>query len=450
MSSENTMPASNPGERRALRFIIQASVFNGLMNGVFTIAPEMARQTLGAGKLEIGLLALLWPAGFMFAMYWTRLLQNLDNKSRLLLGISLLGRLPLMFCALFDTIWPMLGILAITVISQPAVVISQHALIQRYFSHARRSRVMSWSLAASTLTNMLGVLTFGILLDLNEQFYRLLLLVAGMAGMLEAFSLSRIQSLEPPTAMTMPRELHQGVSRFVLTPIWEFWAHMKRHPDFFRFERNFFIYGMGFMMLQPFVPIFLVNELKLSYTEIGLAKGTILQAAMILLYPFSGKLMERRNPIAFSALVFLGIAVFPTALILISLFKPEPVTWFVYGAYMLFAFPWTGVVLMWNMSSIYFARKQSVEPFSSAHVAMVGIRGMGALALSVVLTSILEPRQAFIMVLIFWLTASFGMLRHYRDSRSEWERFQEDEAPALPLDESKVPVLPSQRQGRIN
>jgi MFS family permease len=183
---------------------------------------------------------------------------------------------------------------------------------------------------------------------------------------------------------------------------------LKVNKPFALFERDFSIYGMGFIMVQPVLPFFLVDTLKLSYTGNFLAKGIISQIPMLLLSPYLGKWHDKLHPFRFISIFFGLLALFPAMLLLSSLVLPYHTlaVALVYLGFFIFGIAMTGVNIAWNMSSIYFAGKDDASMYQSVHVTMTGIRGILAPLLGLFLMKTLGITSVFIVACGFLVTAS--------------------------------------------
>ena len=162
------------------------------MASVWLILPEIARNTLGASKNYIAVMTLVWPTGQLVAAYWSSYLDGRKSKARILVFIALFGRFPIVLGALFSEVQPLLLLLLFIVLSWPAIIAIQHSIIQTNFRKEIRGKLFSYYMSGTTLTSLVSVLFMGLLLDLNEQNYRWIIMFVGVAGMLEPLALSKI------------------------------------------------------------------------------------------------------------------------------------------------------------------------------------------------------------------------------------------------------------------
>lgn len=266
------------------------------------------------------------------------------------------------------------------------------------------------------------VLTFvaGRLLDIHEDSFRLILMVTGIVGFASAAVLAMIRVQEPLVArIRQPLNWKQTL----VEPITGTFRLLKENKAFAAFERSFSIYGMGFIMMQPIIPIYLVDKLQLTYTANFLAKGIVSQLGMLLLSPLIGKLHDKMHPFRFMAAAFGLLMVFPLLFVVSSLVSGEtllPVV-IVFMAYLIFGIAMAGVNITWNMGSIYFAGDADASIYQSVHVTMTGIRGLIAPVLGFVILKVFSLTMVFVVAAGFFFAASMVSFRDYRKWKNSIE-----------------------------
>lgn len=401
-------------ERASFRLLAFAAVFAGGMSSIWVIFPELARNALHASETHISILALLWPIAQTFAPYWSSYMDGHRNKGPVLVRAGMIARLPLAFGAFFSNILFILPFFTLFIAIFPAVIAMQHTIIQTNFKKAVRGKVFSYVLSTNLIVSTLMVGLWGLILDDNEQHYRWIIIFASVSGVLETYFLSKAKLTEYRSAVFLKEKLKRPLKEKIIKPWREVVRLYSEDRAFFRYEMNFFIYGLGFMILQPAIVIFLVNDLSLSYTQISLAKGVILQTGVILMTPIMGAVFDRINPMLFASRIFLWIVILPLGLITIGLIQPESPHWYVYFAYGLWSLGWAGMALVWNLGSMFFAGAKDVSRYSGTHVLMVGLRGIVALPISILLLNFFPAIVSFVATGILWLLAAFAMWRQWK------------------------------------
>ena len=145
---------------------------------------------------------------------------------------------------------------------------------------------------------------------------------------------------------------------------------LREDRGFRRYEMGFMAYGLAWMMLQPTIPVFLVEKLQVAYTEVANARGLIYFAMIAALsHPF-GRLLDRIGPIKVSRIAFTILAIFPLLLASARGVGMAYLAFLVYGCGM------AAVNLGWTTGPIHFARERDSAGYMGAHVALVGVRAI--------------------------------------------------------------------------
>ena len=294
---------------------------------------------------------------------------------------------------------------------------AQNSIYQRNIQVSHRARLFGFSISLGMIVSVGVTFIAGRLLDLHEQSYHWILALTGVSGFVSSYLLSRVRIQEPITERVCGGV---GFRKAFFEPITGTLKLLKENKGFAAFERSFSIYGMGFIMMQPIIPIYLVDKLQLSYTTNFLAKGIVSQLGMLLLSPLIGKLHDRTHPFRFISVSFALLMVFPCLIVVSSLWRGEPVVavGIVFLAYLVFGIAMTGVNIAWNMSSIYFAGDQDASIYQSVHVTMTGIRGLIAPVLGFALLRLFNITAVFVVAAGFLLWASLISYRDYLRLRS--------------------------------
>ena len=144
-----------------------------------------------------------------------------------------------------------------------------------------------------------------------------------------------------------------------------------------------------------------------------MAKSTILYSGILVFAHFAGRLFDRQNPILFAGFTFALISLFPLLLIVADGLPRDYQTSGVYLAYGVLSVGWTFIQFLWNLGAMFFARDKDVSLYTGAHIAMVGLRGLLAFAVLVVVVNLVEPPQAFAVGACSWLLAAGLMFSFY-------------------------------------
>ena len=202
---------------------------------------------------------------------------------------------------------------------------------------------------------------------------------------------------------------------FFLTPLRRAFQLLKTNKPYAHFQRDFTLYGFGFLSLAPVIPIFMVDNLNLNYTHSFISKGILAQIGFLILSPIFGRLHDNFHPFKFASYSFGAIALFPLLLIITGLFTNVVYSLIaIYFTFLIYGFAMSGVNMAWNMSSIHFAGNEDASMYQSLHITITGIRGLFAPVLGILAKNYLGIYGAFFMSFCFFATASVFSYRDYK------------------------------------
>jgi hypothetical protein len=204
--------------------------------------------------------------------------------------------------------------------------------------------------------------------------YRAVYPAAAACGFLSCLSLGRLRFRsrpgEPRESALFAAGFGAAVSAALRRPFAGALALLRDDRGFRRYEMGFMAYGLGWMMLQPTIPVYLVERLQVAYTEVAQARGLIYFTVIAALsHPF-GRLLDRVGPLAVSRIAFSILALFP--LLLASARGIGTV----YVAFLVFGCGMAAANLGWTAGPIHFAGERDSARYMGAHVALVGLRAI--------------------------------------------------------------------------
>ena len=396
----------NPLERQTARLLLWSALFNGIIMSLNQTQDIIARKALSATAFQLTIMAMIWPVSNFMSIWWGRMFERSCHKSRYFIFVGIFGRLSLIYGLWLSGMNEFMLLLGLMFSFNALLIPAQNSIYQRNIDPRRRSKVYGYTISLGMLVAIGFTFVAGRWLDINENAFRWILAITAIAGFIASLLLSFIKIQEPEKdGICQPLRWIDVVR----DPIRRSLLLLKENKPFASFERSFSIYGMGFIMIQPVLPIFLVDMLKLSYTGNFVAKGIISQIPMLLLSPFLGKWHDKLHPFRFIGVFFAILALFPALIILSAL----TLKWhllsviLVYLAYAVFGLAMAGVNIAWNMGSIFFAGSEDASMYQSVHVTMTGIRGVIAPLLGLLLLKTTGLISVFVVSSCFLITASF-------------------------------------------
>ncbi len=401
-------PAGTPAfyDRYTAFHHLRAMVGLGVLSGVFLLNAEFAVGTLGASPWHI-LALMLIPALAQTVVVirnpadprrgWIRHpFRRLAVPVHLLLLLPLLGPLPAE---------PLPFILLVAACSgvQMLLVPVQNGLLARNYAPATRGRRFGTANAVHALALVAVALPAGWLLDKWPGSWRWLYALAGVAGVYGYLHWSRLRRRRVVRAAPAVRD-HASP-----------WQALREDRLFLAFEACFMAYGLGFLMLMPVLPIYLIDELQVSYAEVSYAKGALFWIVMVLAGPFLGRLSDRIGILRLNVLAFLTLALFPAALIALDGTKG------MYVGYAIFGLAMSGVFLGWSLGPIQLAGDRDPGPYLDAHLGLVGVRSIVGMTAAVWIQQRLGTHAVLYCVIVLEVVAAFGMALVARMARRRTE-----------------------------
>jgi hypothetical protein len=304
----------------------------------------------------VTLLIALKPATALAATYWSCFFSG-KNQNFILSNI--IRFLPFLFFFLNDSVWfPIFCFSLYMSLSRGSMPIWLE-LFKNHLPNHTHSKLFALGNTFEYLGTTIFPIVIGMVLDANPNSWRWLFPVTALIGISSTLCLLRLPNAAPqikPKSLSLPWKNS-------LTLI-------KTRSDFRNYLVGFMLGGAGLMIIQPVLPIFFVDDLQFSYTEMMIAitvcKGIGFAAAS----PLCVALFKRLPIHVFSCLVALLAACFP-----LLLFGAKWAYWLVYLAYLSYGMMQSGSELSWNLSSVTFSKKEESLSFSETNILAVGVRG---------------------------------------------------------------------------
>ena len=401
LSLSEKLPARSFFDAYTAHHHLRAVAAQGVVAGVFLLNEYVARKSLGAGRLHI-LALLLLPAFAQFvAVAWnpTDPRRLLGRRPFRLLGIPSRLLLLLLLVPFLERATPFVLLVGATSVAESLLMPVQNWTLARNYATATRGRRFGAATALNALVVMAVVMPAGWALDHDANAWPLLYALAAAAGVYQYLHWSR-RRRRARHVPESPRTTHASP-----------WQTLLRDREFLAFEGCFMVYGLGFLMLQPVLPLYLVDELHVSYTQVGLARGVLFYLGITLASLVMGRLADRIGILRIGALSFLALTSFPLALLFLHGTAALYVGFGAYGLAM------GGVAVAWNIGPIAIARERDPLPYLNAHVALVGVRAVVGMVLGSWLQYRVGSRPVFWCVVGLEIMAAFAMYRMARTWR---------------------------------
>jgi len=411
-------------ERKTFKLHIISQFFNGISLGIVILQDIILKKSLEGSDFQVMILALLVSSAFLVSIYGSEIVNRSASRFRTIVIIGFTAKSFLIILPLVNSSIFYIFCIAVGAYLDSMLLSIWNIAFKHNYTEQSRSRLFSYASTVQTILLLISSTIIGYFLDINNNLYKILFPFAGVCGMLVYYNLAKMISLsiDDYKGKNKIEKSHYSfklLKDIVILPIRDLLRIFIRNKPFLRFEIYFFLYGMAFMVLTPVVPVFLVDDLELSYSPISIAKGFVFHSTLILFTPLMGRYHGKRNPTKFCGFVFLVLALYPIILVSAkhSLLLDFPVNkeYVVYIANFIFGFAMSGVTIAWALSSIYYAPVNQVSNYQAVHITLTGVRGIFSPALGYLVMKIFAIQYTFYLSAFLFILAGLFMFRESRN-----------------------------------
>lgn len=338
---------------------------------IFNMLSVILYKDLHATAFQITASIALKPLVALFSPYWSLSIhQRHDRLTSNLIWANVLKFFPFLGFIWFDNPWWFILSLGVYMLLLRGVIPAWMEIIKINVKGVEREKLFAMGSTLDYLGSAIIPLLFGWVLDIYHDAWRWIFFSAASIGIFSTLFLYRlpVAGKQPPALKTSPPE-SESWKEWIVKPWTQSWILLKERPDFARFQFGFMLGGSGLMIMHAALPMFFVDILQLSYTEILIALAVCKGIGYAAISPLWVKWFHRVNIYSFSSRVTLLAAIFPFILLLATY---HPI-WF-YLAYVVYGIMVAGSDLSWNMSGPVFAPDTDSSVFSRTNVLTVGIR----------------------------------------------------------------------------
>ncbi len=353
-----------PVVRRNLTFDFASAIFYGVyLSAINTFVPVIARR-LGASALLLAFITAAPAVGNIIAVLASHYLQN-RRKMPFMVAAWTIGRGLFVLMPFIVAPAPFVLIVVMHWLIVSLSVTGYVEVMRAIYPAAIRGRAMAYVRVGFTACATIMTPLFGQLLDVWS--YQVLFPIAAICGVLSGLSFGQVTYEESVAE-----------KRTDLLEPWRIFWRDARYRDY---SIAFMLCGFGYLLIAPLIPILLVDELQLNYSQVGLL-GMINSIFWMAFYVVWGRSVDRRG-----GLWTVKINLFLTAFIALAFGLAYDI-WFVAVAYIITGITVAGTDLGWMNAIMQFARKEEIGHYTALHAFLVGVRGIVAPLLGTVLMAI--------------------------------------------------------------
>ena len=347
-----------PDARRAYRRDATAGILGAVMSGLTgPFVAVIARKTLRASALEIGILSMAPVAGYLFSLVWANMMEG-RRKMPFALWSWVVGRALLVLCIFATDSSSLIAIFSamyfIGSIGQPAY----SALMKEVYPDGDRARIMAYS-RVCTVGAFVAVTAIASGLVKGDH-YRYVFPVAGVFGVISAFVFARIRTTKADGDSEVP--LHRFVGSGIMI--------LRDDPGFAWFCAGIFVFGFANFLATPIYTIYQV-QIGVDTTWAGIY-SIVAALTMTVAFFFWGPYTDRKRPegvVAIQALVFASIPI-------IYCFATRP--WMLLPATLVSGIINAGLELSYFTGVLHFAPEERITSYQGVFLSLMGLRGIVA------------------------------------------------------------------------
>lgn len=354
----------------------KAEICTGLVGGASGLAAFVAMRSLGAPRWTPQFLAVAGQIPWLVAPGLEAFTRRLDAR-RTFIWLGLAANVPLLALAFLPVEaqgehghgvgpwWWFLGAMIALVALDGLYLPLRSALIRANYAENVRGRFFGWISGVSKTATVASSKLGGLMLDHDPRLVRVYFPLAGIAGIVEHYLISRIrwhraEALRPAEST--------GVIGHFRDALREGWAILGRDRDFRIYEIGFMLYGLGFLMSQPLLAEFMDRTLKLTYSEATWALGFAEPVSYLVVALVVGPMLPRLGVVAVTCAAFLLLSWFFVSMAFVTSPAAFVALFFLFGATM------AGVNLGWNLGPMRFAPPGKTRAYMAVHLLLVGAR----------------------------------------------------------------------------
>jgi F0F1-type ATP synthase assembly protein I len=391
--------------QKTRRAVIWTNILNEPLQSLFYVfIPTILYQELKASESQITIFTMIKPLVALLSLYWSHAIALRSQKivSNIIIT-GILARIPFFFVPLFDNAWLLIAATGCYTMLSRGGMPAWMEIMKQNLPEQERSKIFSFSLGFSYLEGVFLGIGMGILLDRQVDSWKWIFPLTACIGMLSIFfQIAMKQKLKA----AKPQHSYSSVKEAIVSPWQEAKTLLLRRPDFKSFQWGYMLAGGGLMIMAPCMPLFFVDYLKITYTDLAIAISVCKGLGFAFSSPMWSRYLNRFGLYQTSAIMFFTTALFPLLLIVAGVHLT-----YLYLAYFCYGVAQAGSHLAWHLSGTIFAKDEDSHPYSNVSVLTIGLRGLVAPPLGGLMCNFFGPIGAFICCIFLCLWSAKAMLK---------------------------------------
>ncbi len=257
-------------------------------------------------------------------------------------------------------------------------------ILKQNVPEGKRERLFSYVSSFGYLGGALIPIVLGMVMDDYPDSWRWLFPIIALISMAGTFYKIGIPIRDEMSSI--PPKSTIGLGTAFIKPWKDAWRLLTNRPDFASYQIGFMLGGTGMILMQPALPEFFMNGLKLSYTELAVAMALFKGIGFAATSPFWAEKLRKIDIYKFNSQVTFLASLFPIFLVCAQFYSP-----LIYIAYLFYGMMQAGSEMSWHLSGPIFSRDEDSSLYSNINVLTVGLRGCIVPALGSLLLFEMSP-----------------------------------------------------------
>lgn len=377
---------------------------------LYNMLPVILYKDLHATPFQLALLIALKPLVSLLSTYWSsRVNSRRDRLVSNILYARIFGYLPFFLFPFTNNLWFFIASFGLYMMFAVGMVPAWMEILKLNIPKNTREKVFSYTQAFGYMGGGLLPFALGWILDGQDGAWRWLFPLAASFALLSFFFQYRLLIPMQEGTPSPPSPTHQ-----LLRPWKSAWDLLRARRDFRQFQMGSMLIGCGLMIVQPALPIFFVDTLQLSYTEIAVAltlcKGLGFAAAS----PLWSRWINTFDIFRLTSIIAVLGAVFP-----LCLFLTQGGMGWLWLGYLCYGVMQSGNELIWNLSGATFAGEEDSSTYTNVNILSIGLRGCMIPFLGGLLASSLGASAVMLLSGTLFLFAILPLSTYYVASRKK-------------------------------
>ena len=372
-------------QKKTTSAYIWTHVLNTPFWAVFNLLTFILYKDLQASLFQITVMIIVKPASSLVALYWgAHVNQRRDRLRANLVWGRILSHIPFFFFPFVDNVWYFIFCFGFYMVLARGQVPAWMEILKQNVPEGKRERLFSYVSSFGYLGGALIPIVLGMVMDDYPDSWRWLFPIIALISMAGTFYKIGIPIRDEMSSI--PPKSTIGLGTAFIKPWKDAWRLLTNRPDFASYQIGFMLGGTGMILMQPALPEFFMNGLKLSYTELAVAMALFKGIGFAATSPFWAEKLRKIDIYKFNSQVTFLASLFPIFLVCAQFYSP-----LIYIAYLFYGMMQAGSEMSWHLSGPIFSRDEDSSLYSNINVLTVGLRGCIVPALGSLLLFEMSP-----------------------------------------------------------